>query len=90
MADFCVSGRSPDCKEALQISRAKLALDPTNSVYSSQATSSTLTSSKLDNGVATSCFLITGGGALEVEARILSTFDVKNAAKSSAEKWLES
>jgi len=47
-ADFCVSGRSPDCSDALQISlstgasqlecrkhvsRAKLALDPTNNVW---------------------------------------------------------
>ena len=53
------------------------------------ATSATLTGSKLENGVATCSDLISGGGALDVKARILSTFDVKNAAKSLAEKWLE-
>jgi len=36
-----------------------------------------------------SCVSITGGGALDVDARILSIFDVKKAANSSAEKGLE-
>ena len=52
---------------------------------SNRVTSSTLTGLKLENVVATGCFLITGGEALEVEAQILSTFDVKK----SAEKWLD-
>jgi len=56
---------------------------------SSRVTLSTLTGSKLENGLATSCVLITGGGAFDVEARILFIFDVKKAANSSAEKWLE-
>jgi len=34
-------------------------------------------------------FLITDGGALDVDARNLSTFDVKKTANSSAEKWLD-
>jgi len=33
-----------------------------------------LTDSKLENGVAIGCVRITGGGALDVKAQILSTF----------------
>jgi hypothetical protein len=53
---------------------------------SNRVTSSTLTGSKLENGLANSCVLITDGGALDVEARILLNFNVKKAANSSAEK----
>jgi len=45
----------------------------------------TSSSSKLESGVVTSCYqVITGGEALDVDARILLTFDVKKAANSSA------
>lgn len=53
---------------------------------SNRATSSRLTTSKLDSDEETDRVVITGDGALAVEARILSTLDVKKAAKSSAEK----
>jgi len=56
---------------------------------SSLVTSSTLTDSKLESSVVTSCVLITGGEVLSVDALILSTFDIKKAANSSAEKRLE-
>jgi len=48
-----------------------------------------VTGVKLDNGVVAERVSICGGGALAVDARILLTFDVKCAAKSSAEKLLE-
>jgi len=56
---------------------------------SSRVTSSTPTGSKMENGVVTSCVLITGGGEIDVDSRILSTFDEKKAANLSTEKWLE-
>jgi len=56
---------------------------------SSLVTSSMLTDSQLDSGVVTSCVLITGGEALDVDTRILSTINVKKAANASVEKWLE-
>ena len=81
IADFCVSGRPPDCNDALQIAHRTGAriLDArfTSQVGagsseqclagdrdSSRTTSSTLTGSKLENGMATGRVVITGGGAL--------------------------
>ena len=53
---------------------------------SNRATSSRLMSSKLVNDEETDRVVITGDGALKIEAHILSTLDVKKRAKSSAEK----
>jgi len=77
-ADFCVSGRSPDCSDTLQNSLSTEAR-ASEARFTSQVgtgsneqclsgvrdgrlvTSSTLTDSKLESGVVTSCVLITGG-----------------------------